>query len=296
MKETFRENLGLSKTNIAKLETIKKIIEEYKKQGYKMTLRQLYYQLVSRDIIPNRVQEYQKLSTLLVKARMGGAVDWNSIEDRLRRPKVPYKVNDVPHAIKDTIRQYRLERQEGQDNYIEVWCEKDALSNVLYRVTAHYQIRLMVNRGYSSCTAMHDAFKRFQRAENRGQNVIILYLGDHDASGLDMIRDVTDRQDEFGVDPEIVHIALTKAQIEQYNPPPNPAKITDPRAKDYIAEHGATSWEVDALPPNVLEELLISSIEARIDSDMFDSIVAQEDRDKAKLSDFADDYDDSEEN
>ena len=288
-KEKFREKLHLSKQNAERLDTINKIIEEYAKEGYKLTLRQLYYQLVSRDIIPNKLSEYAKLSTLLVKGRMAGVVDWEAIEDRIRVPFLPYWVHDIENAIEDTINQYRLNRQDGQDVYIELWVEKDALSGVLKRITSKYHINLMVNRGYSSCTAMHDAYERFKVQEQDGKSVVILYLGDHDPSGLDMIRDINDRLEEFGVNPEVRHIGLTMGQIKKYNPPPNPAKITDPRAKGYITEHGNTSWEVDALNPKVLHQLVSDNVEEMIDMDLFNEKLNQESDDKEELRKFGED-------
>ncbi len=113
MIEQFRNSLHLNKKNILMLDVINGIIEEYLAQGYKLTLRQLYYQLVSRDIIPNRVQEYAKLSTLLVKGRMVGVVDWSAIEDRTRVPYLPYWAEDVPDAINDLINYYRINRQKN---------------------------------------------------------------------------------------------------------------------------------------------------------------------------------------
>ena len=282
-KERFTEKLHLSKKNKEKLHTINMIAEEYSSQGYKLTLRQLYYQLVSRDIIPNEVREYAKLSKILKEGRMAGIVDWDVIEDRLRVPHLPYWVTGVKDAIDDTIKQYRLNRQRHQDVYIEVWVEKDALSGVLKRVTEHYHINLMVNRGYSSCTAMHDAYKRLQYKSSKGKNCVILYLGDHDASGLDMIRDIDDRLREFGVPVEVVPIGLTMEQIEQFHPPPNPAKITDPRAKWYIEKYGNTSWEVDALNPETLHSLVGENVEKRIDMDLFNERIEQEEEDKEEL-------------
>ncbi len=275
-KETFREDLHMSASNKARLQQINDIIEEYNAQNYRLTLRQLYYQLVSRDVIPNKSEEYAKLSVLLGKGRMAGFVDWDAIEDRIRRPYIPYWVHDVPDAINDTIKQYRLDRQNNQDNYIEVWVEKDALSGVLKRVTSEYHVNLMVNRGYSSITAMHDAYNRFARAERMGQSGIILYLGDHDPSGIDMVRDISSRLTEFGVSVDIQHIALTDEQIARYNPPPNPTKISDPRAKEYLKRYGNTCWEVDALRPDVLHNLVVSSIESNIDIDKFNDQKEQE--------------------
>jgi len=283
-KEKFREKLHLSPKNKKQLEVINEIIDEYAAEGYKLTLRQLYYQLVSRDIIPNKQSEYAKLSNLLVKGRMAGVVDWEAIEDRIRVPFIPYWVHGVKDAIDDTISQYRLDRQDEQEVYIELWVEKDALSGVLKRITSHYHINLMVNRGYSSCTAMHDAYKRFRtQAIANEKKIVILYLGDHDPSGLDMIRDIRDRLFEFGVDVTVKPIGLTMAQIKQYNPPPNPAKITDPRAKDYIEEHGNTSWEVDALNPKVLHQLVRTNVEGMIDMGLFEEMLEKEKEHKKEL-------------
>lgn len=281
-KICYREKLHLSQKNIERLEEINEIIEEYGAQGYRLTLRQLYYQLVSRDIIPNKQSEYAKLSHLLKNGRMGGVVDFDAIEDRIRVPKRPYYVDGVTDAINDTIKQYRLDRQKGQDTYIECWSEKDALSNILYRVSSHYHIYLVINRGYSSCTAMHDAHERFEDHDNN----VILYMGDHDPSGLDMVRDIQDRLDEFGSCVEVIPVALTTAQVKQYNPPPNWAKVTDPRAKWYIQEHGNTSWEVDALEPKVIHELLQHHVESRIDMNHFREMIEKENEGKAILKEM----------
>jgi hypothetical protein len=217
---------------------------------------------------------------------MAGVVDWDAIEDRIRVPYIPYWVHGVADALRDTIAQYRLDRMEDQDVYIEVWVEKDALSGVLKRITSHYHINLMVNRGYSSCTAMHDASERIKRKQD-AKKCFILYLGDHDPSGVDMVRDIEDRLAEFGAEVEVNRIALTQAQIKKYNPPPNPAKITDPRAKDYIAKFGNTSWEVDALNPDILHKIIKTSVEGLIDIDRFNLKLKQEEEDKIKLAKFS---------
>ena len=136
-------------------------------------------------------------------------------------------------------------------------------------------------------SAMHDAAERFSDAHDYdAKNCHILYLGDHDPSGLDMIRDIRERLAVFGEDVDVHPIALTMDQIEQYNPPPNPAKVTDPRAGDYIARHGRVSWELDALKPDVLHSLLRSELDDLIDMDMYAEIVEEEDADKAKLRDI----------
>lgn len=301
MKQKFR-NTKLNAKSMEHLEAVNSIVEDYQSQGYKLTLRQLYYQLVSKNIIPNKDTEYKKLSRVLTEGRMAGYVDWDAIEDRLRRPQNVYTVADIPDALKDTYRQYRLDRQLGQKTMLEVWVEKDAISNVLKPVTQKYGVNLLVNRGYGSATAMKDAYDRFSwrlRSHSKEygiDEVIILYLGDHDPSGLDMIRDIQERIslmleiDGLELSFNVVPIALTKEQIRKYNPPPNPAKITDSRSDAYIAEHGRVSWEVDALPPNVLNKLLDDSITQYLDVKKYNKIVKKEAKQKAEIKLFIDKY------
>ena len=280
MKQQFDSELRLSKANRIMLERINTILEEYRNDGYVLTLRQLYYQLVSKDIIPNNDREYAKLSNILKKGRMAGIVDWSAIEDRVRVPKLPYWVRDVQHAIQDTIEQYRVNRMQGQQRNIEIWVEKDALSNVLFRVTSKYHIRLMVNRGYSSISAMYDAHRRLRSGD------VILYFGDHDPSGKDMVRDIRERMEEFGREVDVRPVALTMEQIRRFNPPPNPAKITDPRAQWYIREYGRTSWELDALPPRELIRLAEEAVEELIDLDQYNRCLDREQRDIEELRSF----------
>jgi hypothetical protein len=305
MKQKFRDT-KLNAKSMEHLEAVNYIVEDYQSQGYKLTLRQLYYQLVSKNIIPNKDTEYKKLSRVLTEGRMAGFVDWDAIEDRLRQPQNIFHVSGIPNALNIIHNQYRLDRTIGQQTMVEVWVEKDAISNVLKPVTQKYGVNLLVNRGYGSATAMKDAYERYSRAlrerysyepeDGDVMEVVILYLGDHDPSGLDMIRDIEDRISEMlsvdGLDVffNVVPIALTKEQIRKYNPPPNPAKITDSRSDAYIAEHGRVSWEVDALPPNVLHKLLEDSIIEYLDVKKYNKIVKKEAEQKAEIKLFIDKY------
>jgi hypothetical protein len=339
----FRD-IRLSKANKERLVQINSIIGEYQRQGYRLTLRQLYYQLVSRDVIPNQQSEYSKLSKLLKEGRMAGIVDWAAIEDRLRVAEKPASWETPRSAMDSLIAQYERPRMKDQKNYLEVWVEKDALSGVLSVVTEKYHVPILVNRGYSSVSAIFDSYKRFKIALEAGQKVTILYLGDFDPSGIDMIRDVRDRplemllsksgfihqvykkwvEDEFNDDWQEAHwnllgdfeddddcyieedgirqfdvhsafikkrftvvpIALTRSQIDEHEPPPNPAKKTDPRSDKFIETHGDESWEVDALRPEVLNTILTVAITSRIDIDLYDSIVEQEQEDIDKLEEL----------
>lgn len=317
---SFRD-VKLSPKNKERLSIVNEIIKEYQAQDLVLTLRQLYYQLVSRDVIPNKQSEYAKLSTLLKEGRMGGIVDWDAIEDRLRKPYTPASFETPQEIIEAAHKQYRKDRMRGQDTYIEVWVEKDALSGVLKRVTSQYGVPILVNRGYSSCSSMFDSYNRFKDSMDDKSKTVILYLGDYDPSGIDMIRDIKERTREFFLrhfiheieseaaaeqEPsvrsnnfiiwfdnyfEIVPIALTRAQIDKYDPPENPAKRTDPRAKEFIKKHGSSSWEVDALRPEVLNSILKNNIEKRIDLSIYEDILEEEKEDRNNLEKIKDNYD-----
>jgi hypothetical protein len=264
------------------------IIDQYTAQGYRLTLRQLYYQLVTRNAIPNTEKMYGKISRTLSDARLAGLVDWDAIEDRIRKPRRSSEWANIKELMQSALYAYRLPRWKGQAYYVELWVEKDALSGVLQPLASEYHVTMMVNRGYSSQSAMYDASKRFHAAPAMQDcdldGSVLLYLGDHDPSGEDMVRDIKDRLEMFGVENlEVRKLALTMDQVEKYKPPPNPAKMSDPRAGEYVDKHGATSWEVDALPPDVLVKIIRDALDDIVDNDRMDRIKDREALDKRDL-------------
>ncbi|HEY0090123.1 MAG TPA: hypothetical protein VGB37_14850 [Candidatus Lokiarchaeia archaeon] len=294
------------------LQQIVGIVENYLDQNITLTNRQLYYQLVSRDIIPNADEIYKRICTFLTDARYAGLIDWEAIEDRGRTPEKHSEWNNIKSLIESATYTYRLPRWKDQDYYIELYCEKQAMESVLKPVADKYHIYFGVNKGYSSASTMYDLAQRIKEKINEGKRTIILYLGDHDPSGLDMVRDIHKRICEFltagdecvdvvGDEEEnpffrIVPLALNMKQIKQYNPPPNPAKITDPRAKWYIKEHGNKSWELDALEPKVLIKIAEIGVQEFIDLEKYDYWIKREKKEKKALEEFGDSLLEKEEN
>lgn len=264
------------------------VIQRYQEQGLKLTLRQLYYQLVVQNVIGNREQEYKNLGNLVSRGRLAGVLDWNAIEDRIRQPTTPLDFSGPSGLIRSAIHWYKLDRWANQDEYVELWVEKDALAGVLAPIAEERHITLMVNRGYSSQSAMYDASNRFFMYSDQGRTCTILYLGDLDPSGEDMVRDIDERLNlVFGSPVNVVKVAITPEQVEEYNPPPNPAKMTDSRAARYVMEHGYESFEVDALPPEVLRTLINDAVDRHVDKAMFDEVLDQEETDKERLEEIA---------
>ena len=259
------------------------VLSIYQAAGLRLTLRQLYYQLVVRNVIPNTERAYKSLGSVVSDARLVGLVDWDAIEDRIRIPRRPSEFRNLGELVYAALASYRLPRWGAQEWYVELWVEKDALSGVLAPLANEYHVTMMVNRGYSSQSAMHDAYRRFRLKERDGKRCKLFYLGDHDPSGEDMVRDIGDRLAMFGVNVEVEKLALTMEQIQQYAPPPNPAKTTDSRFAKYAEEFGSESWEVDALPPDVLDALIRDAFDGIVDTTAMEEIKAQEEEDKRLL-------------
>jgi hypothetical protein len=252
-----------------KITKANEIITDYKRQGYELTLRQLYYQFVSRDLISNNMREYKNLGDIINDARLAGLVDWDAIVDRTRNLQSMAHWTSPSDIIRACASQYHVDMWEGQPRRVEVWIEKDALVGVIEKVCKEHDVAYFSCRGYTSQSEMWAAAMRLKGYAEDGQTPLVLHLGDHDPSGKDMTRDIQDRLSEFsGAPVEIKRLALNMPQITQYNPPPNPAKITDSRAEGYIAEFGAESWELDALEPTVIGELIRSALAEVIDPDV----------------------------
>lgn len=264
------------------------IVEKYEQAGYRMTLRQLYYQLVAQNIIANKLSEYGKLSGLLTDARMYGLIDWDFIEDRVRVRKMASEFEDIPELIDVAISSYRRQRWDNQDYYVEVIVEKNALIGVLDPVCREYHISIFPNVGYGSTTVIHELAERFESKQDK--KCVLLYFGDFDPSGEDMVRDIRNRLEVFEVKVDVIKVALTMEQITEHTLPPNPAKMSDPRAENYVAEHGTNSWELDALPPDVLVKLMRSAIEEYIDMEKYNAIIELEEKEKGQLEEYADNF------
>jgi hypothetical protein len=261
------------------------IIKEYEDQGFDLTLRQLYYQFVARDLIPNTQRDYKRLGSIINDARLAGLIDWESIIDRTRNLQALGHWNSPESIIRSAERGYHIDFWKRQEYRPEVWVEKEALIGVFARVCNELDIPYFACKGYNSQSEMWGASQRFLQYIDNGQVPIVLHFGDHDPSGVDMTRDIEDRlemfTEQYGV--EVNRLALNWDQIEMYNPPPNFAKITDSRAVAYIAEYGEDSWELDAMEPQVLAGLVREAVDGIRDYSTWAEDEEREELEKAQL-------------
>lgn len=262
------------------------IISEYMEAGYTLTLRQLYYQFVARDLIENKQTEYKRLGKIIDAGRKMGMIDWDAIEDRTRNLRGTQTWADPQSIVKGAANGYKLDPWPDQKTHVEVWIEKDALVGVIQPTCSRFRVDYFACRGYSSQSEAYAAGKRLASYAEAGYRVLVLHLGDHDPSGLDMTNDNRKRLALFsGRDIEFRRIALNMDQIEEYGPPPNFAKETDSRTKWYREEFETdSSWELDALEPKVIDALLASHIEPLIDKAKWDAVMATEKEHREVLS------------
>ena len=262
------------------------IIEEYTAQGFSLTLRQLYYQFVSRDIIPNNMRAYKRLGEHVNNGRMAGLIDWDGIIDRTRNLAALDHWGRPSEVLESAWQRYLEDKWAGQKHRVEVWIEKDALVGLIDGVCSRLQVPYFSCRGYTSQSEMWAASKRFRTYHEAGQIPIIIHLGDHDPSGMHMTQDIANRLGLFMyVDTlfPVQRIALNMDQIELYKPPPNPAKLTDNRAKAYVAEFGSSSWELDALEPQVVADLISDAVMGLRDDEAWNAACVAEATNRAKL-------------
>lgn len=269
---------------IATIEKANEILIEYAAQGYDLTLRQLYYQFVSRGFIANNQREYKALGSIINDARLAGLVDWDHIVDRTRDIRGNSHWESPASIIESCAAQFEFDKWADQEARCEVWIEKDALIGVIERACRVLDVSFYSCRGYVSQSEIHEAaVDRIAAYESAGQDVHIFHLGDHDPSGIDMSRDIQERLRLFGCRAEVHRLALNMPQVERYAPPPNPAKLTDSRATSYVRNFGSESWELDALEPRVLDALITKNVEALIDKRLMRAAKEREADARAKL-------------
>lgn len=283
------------------------ILNDYAQQGYDLTLRQLYYQFISRDLLPesyidkstgtkNNQKSYDRLGAVINDARMAGLIDWNHIVDRTRNLESLGHWETPADIMRSAAYSYRIDKWERQDYRPEVWIEKDALRGVVTRVCELYDVPHFSCRGYSSQSEMWRAAQRMLRHIQNGKVPYIIHLGDHDPSGIDMSRDILDRLHDFisyhnyGALFYVKRIALNWDQVQQYSPPPNPAKMTDSRVNDYISKFGDESWELDALEPTVISDLISEQITNIVNMDIWEEDQEREKREKNEVRQISDKY------
>jgi hypothetical protein len=274
---------------IAKAE---EICNDYARQGLDLTIRQLYYQFVARDLIRNNLNEYKRIVQIMNDARMAGLIDWSHIVDRTRFLRGNGHWDNPADVLKSAAYGFMRDRWALQPERVEVWIEKDALVGVIQNPCSTWDVPYFACRGYSSVSELRRAGQRLARYERQGKHTTVIHLGDHDPSGIDMTRDIEDRLRVFGSSVDIHRLALNMNQVERYEPPPNPTKMTDSRSNGYVDLHGYQCWELDALDPTTIQTMVETEILTHLDRDQWDRDVSDDEADRDRLHQIADRWED----
>lgn len=245
-----------------------------------MTVRQVFYRLVSQGVIGKTESEYKAtVCRLLGEMRLQHEIPFGWIADNTRWMRKPRTDSSMAAALRRTAEAYRRSLWDNQSVYVEVWLEKDALAGVLYEETAPWDVPLMVTRGYPSLSYLHEAAESLPEEKP----AYLYYLGDYDPSGMDISRVVEERMEEFAPLAEIhfERIAVTPEQIHMWHLPTRPTKASDSRSKGFAD----ASVEVDAIPPGQLRELVQQSITQHVDQHALDQLrmVEREERTALRL-------------
>jgi hypothetical protein len=288
MRQQYQD-VNFRSDTLALIDLMNDIVDEYVDQGFRLTVRQLYYQLVARAIIENTERSYKRTTSIVNDARMAGLMDWDAIEDRTRAFIRRTRWESASEILLASARSFHLDMWETQPTRVFCIVEKEALAGVLQGICNRYDIPLLAARGYPSGTVLREFAESDIIPYIDDQHIEIIHLGDHDPSGIDMTRDLRERIRLFGSsnDVSLTRIALTMNQINEQKPPPNPAKTTDSRFMEYRRRYGSESWELDALQPQYLASLVEREAKKHIDNDAWQERITETNQIKERIEKVA---------
>lgn len=268
------------KVELRREEIIPVVNEVLGQYTFPLTVRQIYYRLVSDPylLFTNTKQHYNSFDSILTRARERGEIDpeGDRIVDDTRHTWGGDAGWDSPEQFlvayldhfRSSWKDYDKEMWVNQEHKLEVWVEKGALTRVLDQVTGPFKVLLFPHRGNPSYTKVKEAVDRLHEFWPSGQKICILHLTDHDPTGLKMTKELVGRFERYGGSfIKVRRIGLTIEQVRQFNLSPNFAKKADRNYPEYVERYGEECWELDALPPDELQRIVKSEIEKYIDEE-----------------------------
>ena len=254
-----------------------------------VTIRQVFYRLVSTVGYPKDEKSYSRLCDILNRARRAGLIDWDDFrDDGFQRSRMSSfdSPSDWAEAVLHSARSYRLDRQQGQDRRLVVWCEAAGMVPQLERVAKEFSVPVLCSGGFDSVTAKHSVAVEWASMGD----VTVLHLGDHDPSGVHMFGSLDEDIRAFlnGLDAggrvEFQRLAVTLDQVVELNLPTAPAKETDRRSFD------GETVQCEAIPPDELARILERAIFDRFDPRGLQGVLSLEDEQRTKLVDHVSDF------
>ena len=283
IRSSTKKTRGLSRSTLALRDAILATFETVDKP---VTVRQMFYLLSTRSAVEKTEAGYRQAQRQLLAMRREDLIPYGWIADNTRWQRKPTTWDSLGEFFEVQAEWYRQALWAKAPVYVEVWCEKDAISSVLYNVTSVYDVPLMVARGYSSESFAYIAAEAMR---DIGKPAYVYYVGDFDPSGWHMSEDLEKRLRGFGAEFRFSRLTVNPEQVSAWNLPARPTKNTDTRSKDFYRRFGAgcQSVEVDAVHPDQLRALVRDAIEQHIDSHLLDAVNMEERLAKNVLQELA---------
>ena len=228
----------------------------------RLSVRQLYYQLVARGVIEKTEATYKRVCDASAQMRLDGELPYRTFADGHRTRRGVFAHCGLNHALESAHQLYRRNYWLDQPWYVEVWCEKDALTGVIQPVCEEYGVTYVATRGFPSITLRYESAHALIET---GKPAIIFYFGDHDASGRSISDNLEAELRHHGAEVTVARVALNPDQIDAWSLPTRPGKESDSRQAGFARRFGGASVELDALPPDALTDLVATAIDERID-------------------------------
>ena len=262
------------------------------REEHPVTVRHIFYCLVGQGILAKTEKDYKsKLVRIMTRARLSGLIPMNWIIDSSRRVLKVRLYDSVKSFLTETIKHYYRDTWKNQRAFILVWVEKEALANPLWEAVNYYNVSVFPAKGYNSWPHFLKAVKKMREMEKK--DIVVLYLGDHDPSGIDIPSDIENRCRLMNLNVIFKRIAITEEQIDEYKIPRLPLKknpetdeYDDPRAKKYIKKYGSWFVELDALKPSILKQIVRKKVEELLDLETFEGDLETEETEKGFLRDY----------
>jgi hypothetical protein len=270
----------------AEMEERAEFLIAYAEEHGPVTVRGLYYQgeVAGLPGIDKTDSSYDKIQRQVLLLRRAGRLSYEDIADATRWMRKPRSYDSVEDALQATATLYRRNLWRDTNEYIEVWCEKDALAGVIYPVTSQFDVPLMVTRGFSSETFAYEAIA--QRGDDT-RDYIVFYFGDFDRAGMDAARSLEEKLKRFAKDKPFdvyfLHMAVTERTVKDFNLPTRPHKRKSPADKAWPYDYAC---ELDAMPPDLLREIVRACIEQYLPHDAYEVLKKAEASEREALKAF----------
>jgi hypothetical protein len=262
----------------AEIARLRENIYDALKADHPMTVRQVFYRLVSTRAVEKTEKDYKRaVGRQLLLMRREGEVPYAWVSDNTRWMRKPTTWSSAEAMLKRTAQTYRRSVWDNQNVYVELWCEKDAVAGVILEETRPWDVPLMVSRGFASESYLYECAEQI-KAE--GKPAHLYYFGDHDPSGVRIDRAIYRHLERMAPDAEIhfERVAVLPEQIEELDLPTRPTKTGGTHAKGFEGE----SVELDAIPAQTLREMVKDKIESHVDWPAY-RVMQQAERDEKNL-------------